>query len=125
MTGAPLAERVCRPCNAGTPALSATEATALLDELVGWTIDDAGRLTRTLSLPDFAAAMALANRVADLAEAEAHHPDLLISWGRLRIDLLTHAISGLSENDFVLAAKIDRIVPAGAGSGASPNLSSS
>jgi len=72
-------------------------------------IDDAHLLVKEFRFKDFAGAMAFANKVASIAEEENHHPDLSVAWGRVSIELTTHAIEGLSENDFILAAKIDRI----------------
>ena len=74
-----------------------------------WAVVDERRLTRTFRFDDFAGPMGLANRIAEVAEAEGHHPDLHVHWGRLEVEITTHAIRGLSENDFILAAKIDRL----------------
>lgn len=103
-----LAEKTCTACHGGVPKLTAQECEPLLAELQGWQIEG-GRLTKSYKFNNFASAMALANKIADLAEKQGHHPDLLVRWGELSIELWTHAIDGLSESDFILAAKIDRL----------------
>lgn len=102
----------CEVCTPGTPTLPADEIAELRRELHGdWTIVDGRTLHRVIRFPDFGRAMARANQVAEIAEAEGHHPDLHIGWGRLGIDLTTHAARGLTRNDFILAAKIDAVDP--------------
>lgn len=92
------------------PPLSADAAGILLRELdPAWTIVDGKKLRRAFRFGDFAAAMAFVNRVADIAQREGHHPDLRIRYNRVTVELETHAIGGLSENDFIVAAKIDGI----------------
>jgi 4a-hydroxytetrahydrobiopterin dehydratase len=108
----PLAERRCVPCEAGAPTLAADQETALLTQLEGWHVEDAGghrQLAKAFRFRDFLGAVDFVNRITPTAEAEGHHPDLLVAWGRVRVQLWTHAAGGLTENDFVLAAKIDRI----------------
>ena len=105
----PLADRPLRPAPKGTPALAGTELAALSAELgASWQVEG-GRLRRTWKLPDFASALALAVKLGMLAEKVDHHPDLHVAWGKLSVELWTHAIGGLSENDFILAAKIDAL----------------
>lgn len=105
-----LAERRCLPCEGGVPALEPTQVEALLAELAdGWAINHAGHLERTFLFADFVQALAFANRAGEVAEAEGHHPLLHITWGRCGVEIWTHAINGLTESDFVLAAKIDRL----------------
>jgi 4a-hydroxytetrahydrobiopterin dehydratase len=83
----------------------------LLKKLDGWTLwPDAKTISKSFTFKNFATAFAFAAKIADHAEAEGHHPDLLISWGRVEVELSTHSIGGLSENDFILAAKIDGII---------------
>lgn len=106
---AKLADRRCAPCNKGTPALTQAEYEPLLSELEDWEVISGDRLARDFRFKDFAQALAFVNRVGELAEAEGHHPDVRLAWGRVGIELWTHAIDGLSEADFVLAAKIDRV----------------
>jgi 4a-hydroxytetrahydrobiopterin dehydratase len=108
----PLVDRPCVPTGRGTPPLTAGRVAPLLAQLEGWEIEDAGghqQIVKTFRVPDFVGAVDLVNRLTPVAEAEAHHPDLLVSWGRLRVQLWTHAAGGLTENDFILAAKIDRV----------------
>lgn len=106
-----LAKKKCVPCEGGVKPYTPQEAQNMMGELSkGWMlIDDAHLLVKEFRFKDFAAAMKFANLVGEVAEAEQHHPDLSISWGRVSVELTTHAIEGLSENDFILAAKIDRI----------------
>lgn len=105
----PLISRVCSPCTGDTPRIPEKRERAWLRQLPGWRVT-AGKLTKTYKLDDFAAAMRFVNQVADLAEKEAHHPDFCVSYARVEFALTTHAIDALSENDFVLAAKIDALV---------------
>jgi 4a-hydroxytetrahydrobiopterin dehydratase len=103
-----LRDRHCVPCDARTPALTAAQQQLLGPEVPLWTVQD-GKLRRTLTLPSFRAVMSLLSQVADLAEAEGHHPDFCVSYRRVDLALWTHAINGLSENDYVLAARIDAL----------------
>jgi 4a-hydroxytetrahydrobiopterin dehydratase len=81
----------------------------MLEQVPGWSLEN-GKLTRDLKVKNFKEALALVNRIGDLAEQEGHHPDLCIhSWNRVKIELYTHSIGGLSENDFILAAKIGEV----------------
>jgi 4a-hydroxytetrahydrobiopterin dehydratase len=106
-----LAKKKCIPCEGGVEPLALSHATELKKELhEDWMlIDDAHLLVREFRCKDFAEAMNFANKVAVIAEEENHHPDLNIAWGSVGVELSTHAIHGLSENDFILAAKIDQI----------------
>lgn len=106
----PLADRHCVACRPGTPTLPEARARELLEELDGWAIDGPV-LTRTFKFKGFMPGVRLVDRIAEVAEAEAHHPDLHLAYGSLRVDLTTHAAGGLTENDFILAAKIDRFPP--------------
>src|SRR5215467_7205232 len=108
----PLAERHCVVCKPGTPTLPAAEIDRLLQELPGWSVVQAEghqELTRTFKFKGFMPGVELVGRIAEVAEVEGHHPDLKLTYGSLRVDLWTHAAGGLTENDFVLAAKIDRL----------------
>ena len=108
----PLAERHCVACKPGTPALSPEAADALLQQLADWTLAESGGhllLTKTYRFHGFMPGVELLNRIARVAEAESHHPDMHLAYGSLRVELWTHAAGGLTENDFVLAAKIDQI----------------
>ena len=106
-----LTRKVCAPCEGGVPVLTREEALAFLRSVPGWTITPEGqRIRREWTAKNFKAAIDFFNRVADLAEREGHHPDLhLAGYRNVAIEVWTHAIGGLSENDFILAAKIDRI----------------
>ncbi|MGH7685455.1 MAG: 4a-hydroxytetrahydrobiopterin dehydratase [Candidatus Dormibacteria bacterium] len=100
----------CVVCTPGTPTLPAEEITQLRGELHdGWAVVDGTKLHRDLRFPDFVSAMARAQAIGDIAEGEGHHPDMCMGWGRLNIDLTTHAARGLTRNDFILAAKIDAL----------------
>jgi 4a-hydroxytetrahydrobiopterin dehydratase len=86
-----------------------------LAQLPGWRVEEADghrQLVREFRFPDFVGAVDFVNRITPVAEAEGHHPDLLVAWGRVRVQLWTHVAGGLTENDFVLAAKIDRVADA-------------
>nr|AQQ74989.1 hypothetical protein [uncultured bacterium] len=90
--------------------LTIQEAGERMQELAGWTLSpDARKISKEFPFKDFADALAFANKAGAIAEEEQHHPDLTVKWGTVGIELSTHAIGGLSENDFILAAKIDRI----------------
>ena len=99
----------CKPCEGGVPKLSAEEARRQVEQLDGWQLSEDGTaITKSWNRKDFVDALAFLNRVGAVAEAEQHHPDLhLTGYKKVRIALMTHAIGGLSENDFILAAKID------------------
>jgi 4a-hydroxytetrahydrobiopterin dehydratase len=106
-----LASKSCVPCRGGVDPLSAQEARRLLEATPGWQVrEDGKRLERSFEFRDFVEAMRFVNRVADLAEQEGHHPDIAIHWNKVELVLWTHKIGGLHENDFILAAKIDRLL---------------
>ena len=104
-----LAERECVPCRGGAPPLTAAEIAPLLAQLKDWEVVNNHHLRKTHAFPDFRAALNFINRVGDVADAANHHPDIEFGWGRAVITLWTHKIDGLSESDFILAAKIDRL----------------
>lgn len=110
-TAAELTRKKCVPCEGGVPMVAETEVDAMLANLPGWSKADAGRrIRREYRAKNFLAAMAFFNRVAEVAENEGHHPDLhLVGYRNVAIEIWTHAIGGLSENDFILAAKIDSL----------------
>ncbi len=104
-----LADQQCVPCRGGVPPLSQDAAEKLLGELdTNWHLNAAGHLERSLAFGNFVMAMEFANRVGEIAEAENHHPDLHVAWGRCTVEIWTHKINGLTESDFVFAAKVDR-----------------
>ena len=105
-----LSRKTCVPCNEGDPPLSHDRARELAREVPGWTLSrKKPRLEREFTFSDFAAAMKFVDKVAALAEKEGHHPDIQIHYDRVTLVLWTHAISGLSENDFIVAAKINSL----------------
>jgi 4a-hydroxytetrahydrobiopterin dehydratase len=110
-----LADRSCIPCRGGIPPLDAAAAKQLLSQAPSWTLmDDAHRIERTFRFPDFKAAIAFVNKVGELAEVEGHHPDIHFGWGYATVSMHTHKIKGLHENDFIMAAKINRLSEANA-----------
>ncbi|NBC82644.1 MAG: 4a-hydroxytetrahydrobiopterin dehydratase [Bacteroidetes bacterium] len=104
-----LSEKKCVPCEGGVPPLKDEEAKKFLNDVHNdWQLQN-NKIVRKFSFVNFVHNMDFVNKVAELAEAEGHHPDMHISYAQLTIELSTHAIGGLSENDFILAAKIDKI----------------
>ena len=104
-----LADQKCVPCRGGVPPMDETRAKELLRELEGgWHLNTDGHLEREYRLQNFRQAMTLANKLADLAEQEGHHPDLCIAWGKCNVEIWTHKIKGFTESDFYFAAKADR-----------------
>jgi 4a-hydroxytetrahydrobiopterin dehydratase len=104
-----LADKSCVPCAGGVPPLTAREIAPMAAELSEyWTVIDNHHLEAQFEFADFAAALAATNKLGAIAEEQWHHPDLLVAWGKLGVTLWTHKIDGLSEADFVLAAKFDR-----------------
>ncbi len=103
-----LAQRECVPCKGGVPPLSREQYAPLLKQLANWSVERDHHLTRTYAFPDFAKALAFVNRVGELAERQGHHPDIYLSWGKARVEIWTHKIDGLTESDFVFAAKTDQ-----------------
>ena len=111
MSALPLASRKCKPCEGGTEPLPRSAAQQLLEDIQGWELVEGKLLRKTVKRKDFLDAISLIQKIAPIAEAEDHHPDLhLTSYRKLTIELSTHAIGGLSENDFILAAKIDQLL---------------
>lgn len=102
------ANKHCVPCEDGFPAMAREQARDLMDQVPGWALaEDARSLSREYAFTDFKEALAFTNRIGELAEEEGHHPDIELSWGRVGIQLTTHSVKGLSENDFILAARIN------------------
>ena len=103
-----LSARRCKPCKKGTPALDPTAAKSLLVDLPsGWTIAGGKKLEKEFKFPNFREALAFTNKVGEIAEREGHHPDIQLGWGRVKLEIWTHSVGGLSENDFILAAKAE------------------
>ncbi|MBX3706448.1 MAG: 4a-hydroxytetrahydrobiopterin dehydratase [Pseudomonadales bacterium] len=110
-----LARQVCEPCRADSPRVEPAECTRLLAELPGWVIEHEGNvpvLQKTFRCRDFRAALEIANRIGDLADAEDHHPRLVVEWGRVAVAWWTHAIGGLHRNDFIMAARTEALAEA-------------
>lgn len=104
-----LADNPCIPCRGGVPPLEPRRAQELLTQLDrSWQLNKEGHLERLYTFKDFAEALAFANKVGAIADAEGHHPDLYLSWGKCKVEIWTHKINGLTESDFYLAAKVDR-----------------
>jgi 4a-hydroxytetrahydrobiopterin dehydratase len=103
-----LQEQKCEPCRTGTPPLSLGDAVVLQREVPDWMLEGSV-IERTFQFKDFQEAMRFVNHVAEIAESEGHHPDIHIYYNRVRLELSTHKIKGLSQNDFILAAKIDAL----------------
>jgi 4a-hydroxytetrahydrobiopterin dehydratase len=122
-----LTRKRCAPCERGVPPLSAEQARALIDKVEGWQLtEDGKRIRRSWTARNFMAAIDFFNKVAALAELEGHHPDLhLEGYRHVTLELWTHALGGLSENDFILAAKINQIPIALRRSTSSPGGSTS
>lgn len=107
-----LADRTCEPCQGGVQPLRGAEVQRLLAMLDStWSAVREHHLAREFRFPDFVTALAFTNRIGALAEQQGHHPDLELGWGKVGVKIWTHAIDGLTESDFVLAAKIDRLDP--------------
>ena len=103
-----LTEEQCVPCRGGVPALKGQELQALQRELGGdWNLVDEHHLSKEFRFPDFKEALAFTNAVGAIAEEQGHHPDIYLAWGKVRIEVWTHKIDGLTRSDFVLAAKVD------------------
>lgn len=105
-----LVQKHCVPCEGGLPPLNHEQILHYAPEAADWKVsDDEKKITKEFTFKDFKEAMAFVNKVADLAESEGHHPDIYIFWNLVRFELTTHAMKGLSENDFILAAKINAL----------------
>lgn len=102
-----LASRQCVPCHGGVPKLTSGEIARLLPQLQEWQVINEHHLSKSFKFPNFRQALEFVNRIGAVAEAEGHHPDLRFGWGYCEIEIHTHAIDGLSESDFILAAKLD------------------
>ena len=106
-----LAEKTCTPCRGGIPPLTRDEAQQLQAQAPNWELaNDAHRIERTFRFGNFRESLAFVQKVGELAEAEAHHPDIRFGWGYATVSLSTKKIKGLHENDFIMATKIDRLI---------------
>ena len=104
-----LADQQCVPCRGGVPALKGPALSALAAQVPGWQVVNEHHLIKSFKFPDFRTALDFVNKAGAIAEEQGHHPDLLLSWGKVEVTIWTHKIDGLTESDFVLAAKLDRI----------------
>mgnify|MGYP001027102289 CR=1 FL=1 len=105
-----LSTKSCTPCEGGVEPMTREQAQAMLAEVPGWALTEGGKsIVRRFERKDFVHALALVNRIGELAEREGHHPDITFGWGYVTVELYTHKIGGLHENDFILAAKINRL----------------
>ncbi len=103
-----LAAKQCVPCRGGVPPLDSRQQAEFLRQVDGWTVEGGHHLTKTYTFPDFAKALAFVNRVGAMAEEQGHHPDIYLTWGKARVEIWTHKIDGLTESDFIFAAKTDQ-----------------
>jgi 4a-hydroxytetrahydrobiopterin dehydratase len=104
-----LADKTCVPCRGGVPPLKGKELTELQPRVPKWMVYDEHQLHREFQFADFKQALEFVNQVGALAEEQGHHPDILLAWGKAEITLWTHKVDGLTESDFIMAAKIDRM----------------
>jgi 4a-hydroxytetrahydrobiopterin dehydratase len=104
-----LASKTCVPCRGGVPPLAGEELAKLSREVPQWKIVDGHHIVRSFAFPDFLQALAFVNKVGAIAEEQGHHPDIFLTWGKADVTTWTHKINGLTESDFILAAKIDRL----------------
>jgi 4a-hydroxytetrahydrobiopterin dehydratase len=103
-----LADKHCIPCRGGVPPLKGEALAALLRQLGGgWTLVDEHHLEKVFTFRNFKEALAFTNRLGEVAESEGHHPEIHLGWGRVKVEIWTHKIDGLTESDFVLAARTD------------------
>ncbi len=109
-----LAAKTCVPCRGGVPPLEGDDLTGIRERLGGgWNVVEEHHLEKEFRFDDFRSALGFTNRVGELAEEQGHHPDIHLSWGRVRLEIWTHKIDGLTESDFILAAKIDQLAQTG------------
>jgi 4a-hydroxytetrahydrobiopterin dehydratase len=104
-----LANRKCIPCRGGVPPMETEQIATFIKQLDGWEVVDQHHLRKKYDFKDFRKSLDFVDRVGSLAEEQQHHPDICFGWGRAEITIWTHKINGLTESDFVLAAKIDRL----------------
>lgn len=109
MSTVSLADQKCVPCKGGTPPLTREQYAPLLAQLDGWRVEDDKKLIKSFKLKNFVEAVKFVDRITPVAEAEGHHPDLYVRWGEVTVYLWTHTIDALTESDFYMAAKIDRV----------------
>src|SRR5258708_8184110 len=121
-----LANKTCVPCRGGVPPLKGKELVALQKQVDGWNVVEEHHITKAFKFPNFREALKFVNRVGELAEEQGHHPDIFLTWGKVDVTSWTHKIDGLTESDFILAAKIDQLYKSYAQPpSATPNLTPS
>jgi 4a-hydroxytetrahydrobiopterin dehydratase len=114
-----LADLRCIPCKGGVPPLTLDQYAPLLAQLEGWEVQNGKKLVRSYRFKNFVQAVDFVNALTPVAEEQGHHPDLCVAWGKVEVYLCTHKINGLTESDFYMAAKIDRVHEGSAGHGSS------
>lgn len=105
-----LASKKCVPCRGGVPPLGGALLQSLQKQVEGWSMIEEHHLLKTFKFPDFSTALNFVNRVGEVAEQEGHHPVITLTWGKVEVKIYTHKINGLTESDFILAAKIDNLI---------------
>jgi len=105
------ADKTCVPCRGGVPPLKGQQLEEMLKHIPNWNAVNVHHITRTFTFPNFQKALDFVNRAGAIAEEQGHHPDILLSWGKAEVTLWTHKIDGLTESDFIMAAKIDQVYP--------------
>ena len=104
-----LAAKQCIPCRGGVPPLKGEELQQLAAQVPDWRVVDEHHIEKTFQFPNFKSALAYVNRIGEVAEEQGHHPDMCFGWGNVKVTLYTHKIAGLTESDFIMAAKIDQL----------------
>jgi len=104
-----LSTKTCVPCRGGIPPLAGRELASLLDQVHGWIVVGEHHIQKAYTFPNFVKALEFVNRVGAVAEEQGHHPDVYLAWGKVEIKLWTHKIDGLTESDFIMAAKTDKL----------------
>ena len=107
-----LASQTCVPCRGGVPPIKGDELRRIQQQVPQWKVVNEHHITRTFTFPDFKQTLDFVNRVGAVAEQQGHHPDILLTWGKAEITMWTHKIDGLTQSDFIMAAKIDQLSPA-------------
>jgi 4a-hydroxytetrahydrobiopterin dehydratase len=105
-----LADKECVPCKGGVAPLKGAELDQFSRQLEGWQVVNDHHLSKSYKFPNFVTALAFVNRIGELAEKVGHHPDLTLAWGKVGVEIWTHKINGLTESDFVFAAKTDKFL---------------
>jgi len=104
-----LASKTCVPCRGGVPPLNGEVLASLGRQVDGWEVVEEHHIRKLFKFPDFRQALKFVNQLGEIAEEQGHHPDVYLAWGKVEITIWTHVIDGLTESDFILAAKIDRL----------------